>query len=127
MPPNPPLVCIVEDDAAVRNALKFSLEVEGMAVRVYDGADSLLSDPGLPSCQCLVVDFRMPATDGLDLVKAIGARGIAIPVIMITGQATRDLRRRAEKLGIRRVIEKPLPDGDLLRAVQAAVGDEPLS
>jgi hypothetical protein len=44
---------------------------------------------------------------------------------MITGQATRDLKRRAEKLGIRRVIEKPLPDGELLKAVQAAIADEP--
>jgi two-component system response regulator FixJ len=101
MQPNPPLVCVVDDDAGVRNALKFSLEVEGLAVRLYDGAVSLLGDPGLPSCRC--------------------------PVIMITGQATRDLKSRAEKLGVRRVIEKPSLDAELLVAVQAAIAGEPLS
>jgi FixJ family two-component response regulator len=124
--PNAPLVCVVEDDGAVRSALKFSLEVEGLAVRVYDGAASLLNDPGLPSCRCLVVDFRMPAIDGLELVQILRKRAVTTPVIMITGQATRDLRFRAQKLGIRRVIEKPLPDGELLKAVQAAIAGEPL-
>lgn len=127
MSPNSPVVCIVDDDGAVRNALKFSLEVEGgMAVRLYDGAASLLNDPGLPSCRCLVVDFRMPAMDGLELVRMLRAREIATPVVMITGQATRDLRFRAEKLGVRSVIEKPLPDGELLKAVQAAIAGAPL-
>ena len=91
MLPSSPIVCVVEDDAAVRNALKFSLEVEGLAVRVYDGALSLLHDPELPSCRCLVVDFRMPAMDGLELVGELRTRGITTPVIMITGRATRDL------------------------------------
>jgi FixJ family two-component response regulator len=121
MPPNSPVVCVVEDDAAVRNALKFSLEVEGLAVRLYNGAASLLGDPQLPSCRCLVVDFRLPAIDGLELVGVLRAREITAPVIMITGRATRDLKVRAAKLGIRCVIEKPLPDGDLLRAIQAAI------
>jgi FixJ family two-component response regulator len=119
------MVCVVEDDAAVRNALKFSLEMEGLAVRAYTGASGLLDDPALPSCRCLVVDFRMPAMDGLELVEVLTARGITVPVIMITAQATRDLRLRARKLGIRRVIEKPWPDGELLKAVQAAMADTP--
>ncbi|MBS0525716.1 MAG: response regulator [Proteobacteria bacterium] len=126
MQPNSPVVCVVEDDAAVRNALKFSLEVEGLAVRLYDGAASLLGDPGLPSCRCLVVDFRMPVMDGLELAGVLRMREITAPVIMITGRATRDLRLRAEKLGVRQVIEKPLPDGELVKAVQAAIAGEPL-
>jgi FixJ family two-component response regulator len=125
MRPSFPVVCIVEDDAAVRNALKFSLEMEELAVRAYNSAASLLDDPGLSSCRCLVVDFRMPAMDGLELVEILIARGVKTPVIMITGQATRDLRVRARKLGISRVIEKPWPNGELLKAVQAAIADTP--
>lgn len=122
MVPTAPIVCVVEDDAAVRSALKFSLEAEGLQVRVHAGASSLLDDPELPSCRCLVVDYRMPAVDGLELVEALGARGIAAPVIIITGRATRDLRARAARLGVHRVLEKPLPDGDLPRAIEAAIG-----
>jgi len=123
---NAPVVCVVEDDAAVRNALKFSLEMEGLAVRVHDSAASLLSDPELPSCRCLIVDYRMPAMDGLELAGAVKARGISAPVIMITGQATKALRIRADKLGIVCVIEKPWPNGLLLKAIQAAIVDGPL-
>jgi two-component system response regulator FixJ len=122
MMPTAPIVCVVEDDVAVRSALKFSLEAEGLQVRVYGGAPSLLDDPELPSCRCLIVDYRMPVIDGLELVKALGARGIAAPVIMITGRATRDLRVRAAKLGVHLVLEKPLPDSDLAKAIEAAIG-----
>jgi FixJ family two-component response regulator len=125
MPSTSPVVCVVEDDAAVRNALKFSLEVEGLAVRLHDGAASLLEDPGLPSCRCLVIDFRLPAMDGLELAEELRTRAIAAPIIMITGRATRDLRARAAKLGVRRVIEKPLPDGDLLQAILDAITAAP--
>ena len=123
MPLNPPVVCVVEDDTAVRNALKLFLEVEGLAVQVYASAVSLLDDPRLPSCRCLVVDFRMPVMDGLELAEELAARGITTPVIMITGRATRALRAYAEKLGIRQLIEKLLPDGELLKAIQTAMAD----
>lgn len=126
MMPSSPVVCVVEDDAAVRNALKFSLELEGLAVRAHDGAASFLSDPALPFCHCLVVDYRMPAMDGLQVAGAVKARGITAPVIMITGQATKDLRVRAAKLGILCVIEKPLADGVLLKVIQAAIAGAPL-
>lgn len=126
MVPTAPIVCVVEDDAAVRSALKFSLETEGLQVRVHAGASSLLDDPELPSCRCLIVDYRMPVVDGLELVEALGARGVTAPVIMITGRATRGLRARAAKLGVHLVLEKPLPDGDLPRAIEAAIGDRRL-
>ena len=69
------------------------------------------------------MDYRLPAMDGLELVVALRARAITAPVIMITGRATPDLRVRAEKLGVRPVIEKPLPDGDLLNAIQTAIDE----
>ncbi len=119
------MVCIVDDDAAVRSALKFSLEMEGLAVRTYDRAAGLLDDPDLSSCRCLIIDFRMPGMDGLELVKVLAARGITAPIIMIAGQVSRDLGVRARKLGIRRVIEKSCPDGELVKAVQAAIADAP--
>lgn len=125
MRPTSPVVCVVEDDAAVRSALKFSLEMEGLAVRAYKDASGLLDDPDLTSCRCLVVDFRMPKMDGLELVEELAARGITAPVIMITGRTTRDLGVRATKLGVRRVMEKPWPDGELVKAVHAAIADVP--
>jgi two-component system response regulator FixJ len=122
---NTPVVGVAEDDVAVRNALTFSLEVEGLAVRPHDGAASLLGDPQLPSCRCLVIDYRLPVMDGLELVSVLKARGITAPVVMISGRVTNDLRVRAQKLGVRCVIEKPLENGSLLKAIQALLVDGP--
>lgn len=114
-------VLIVDDDAAVRSALKFALEIEGLVVRIYDGPAALLADRDLPEFGCLVVDYRMPEMDGLQLVEALRARAIALPVIMITGRTNKQLRRFAKKLGISYVLEKPLSDGALVESIRSAL------
>jgi len=118
MPDMLDVVCIVEDDAAVRSALKFTLEIEGLSVRTYDGPVSLLEDRHLPPFGCLVVDYRMPVMDGLELTAALRERGLTAPAIMITGRSSKDLRARAEKLGIRHLLEKPLSDSALIDAIR---------
>ena len=125
MPDSLDVVCIVEDDAAVRNALKFVLEVEGLSVRTYDGPVSLLEDRHLPPFGCLIIDYRMPVMDGLELTAALRERGLNGPAIMITGRANKDLRARAEKLGIRRLLEKPLTDSALIDAIRDALKAPP--
>jgi two-component system, LuxR family, response regulator FixJ len=63
------LVIIVEDDRAVRDSLKFSLVVEGFAVRAYPDAEHLLAEEHLPDFDCLIVDQNMPGMNGLDLIS----------------------------------------------------------
>jgi two-component system, LuxR family, response regulator FixJ len=121
MPRRLDVVCVVEDDAAVRGALKFALELEELAVRAYDGPVSLLSDRNLPPFDCLVIDYRMPVMDGLELTAALRERGIEAPAIMITGQADKELRTRAERLGICLILEKPLADGALIESIRAVL------
>jgi FixJ family two-component response regulator len=116
-----PVICVVDDDAAVRNALKFALEVEGLDVRAYDGAVSLLKDPNLPPCGCLVVDYRLPVMDGLELIGVLRSRGIEAPAILITGRANKDLRAQVQKLGIHCLLEKPLSDNALLDSIRSAL------
>ena len=115
------VVCIVDDDAAVRNALKFALETEGLLVCTYDGPVSLLADRHIPPFGCLIIDYRMPVMDGLELTAALRERGLRGPVIMITGRTSKELRARAEKLGIRHLLEKPLSDGALINAIRDAL------
>ena len=115
------VVCVVDDDAAVRSALKFALEVEGMKVRLYDGGRALLDDPDLPQQGCLVIDYRMPGMDGMQLVDALRARAVRLPAIIITGQANGTLHRRAEHTKVDGILEKPLSGGGLVDAVRSAM------
>ena len=117
-----PLVVVVDDDAAVRHSLKFSLEIEGFAVRAYAGAEELLRSRDLSTCQCLIVDQDMPRMTGLDLVASLRNEGIRVPAILITGHVTPALSRRALDAGIA-VIEKPFLDNGLIELIRAATGN----
>ena len=122
MSKKPRTVLIVDDDAAVRSALKFALEVEGFEVRLYAGPEVLLADADLPRCGCLVVDYSMPVMDGLELIGALRKRHVSMPAILITSRANNELRRLAAKWGARQVVEKPLSGGALVESIRQALG-----
>lgn len=119
----PDVILLVDDDAAVRNALKFSLEMEGFSVRLYPTPEALLAENDLPAVGCLVIDYRMPDIDGLELVERLRNRGVSLPVLLISGRVTRSLRDRASGLGIRDVLEKPL--SDLAGSIRRVLDDGP--
>jgi two-component system response regulator FixJ len=121
MPSEKQTVLVVDDDAAVRSALKFALEVEGFRVQLYDGSAALLADGRLPKQGCLVIDYRMPGIDGLQLVDMLRARDVALPAILISGRVNQQLRGRAERSGVTAVLEKPLSDAALLESIRHAL------
>jgi FixJ family two-component response regulator len=119
------VVVVVDDDAAVRHALKFALESEGLKVRVHGNARALLADPELNGYACLVIDYRMPEIDGVELVDMLHSRGVMAPIIVITGRANAGMRERAARAGVGAILEKPLADGELSAAIHAAIGPPP--
>lgn len=116
-----PVLLVVDDDEAVLNSLKFCLESEGFAVRLYGEAQALLSEPDLPAVGCLVVDHHMPGVTGLELVARLRSDGVALPAILITGHPGATLRRRAAEAGVT-LIDKPLLGNDLSDAIRLALG-----
>jgi len=113
----PTTVLVVDDDSAVRNSLKFSLELEGFTVRLYVDGRELLDDPHLPACGCLVLDQVMPGMTGLEVVDALRHRGISNPAVLITSNASRQIRQRAAAAGVA-VIEKPFFGNALVDAIR---------
>ena len=89
------------------SSLKFSLVIEGFAVRAYADAEQLLAETHLPKFDCMIVDHNMPGMNGLDLVSELRARRIDTPAILITSHPNQSLRDRAASAGIP-IIEKPL-------------------
>jgi two-component system, LuxR family, response regulator FixJ len=112
-----PVVIVVDGDAAVRNSLRFSLEVEGFAVRDYASGAELLKDTGRSSGDCLVVDQNMPGMTGLDLVARLRERAITFATILMACHVTPVLRERAVSAGIS-LVEKPMLGNLLLDRIR---------
>src|SRR6185503_17249009 len=94
------LIFVVDDDAAVRNSLKFSLEIDGFAVRTYANAEELLRSSNLNDFQCVIVDQDMPRMTGLELVAALRKQGLEVPTVLISGRLTPAVTRQASAAGI---------------------------
>ena len=116
------IVLVLDDDEAVRESLKFSLELEGFAVRLCADGDELLAHPDLDRASCLILDYRMPAMDGFEVLARLAAKRATLPVILITSDVSSSLRSRAARVGVLQVLEKPLSDSALLENIQAALG-----
>ena len=120
-PPVAGIVLVVDDDAAVRAALKFALEVEGFCVRLYDGPRALLADHNLPDRACLVIDYRMPEIDGIELIDHLRRRIVMLPAILISGRVSKHLRSLALRSGLTRILEKPLSDAALVDSIRGVL------
>ncbi|MGH7069943.1 MAG: response regulator transcription factor [Acetobacteraceae bacterium] len=111
-------VAVVDDDAAVLDSLKVLLETTGHRVAVYASAAAFLDDGGTEPA-CLILDHHMPEMTGLELAARLRKAGVSVPVLLITGVHSLTIAARAAELGIERVLEKPLDEGDLLSFVTA--------
>jgi FixJ family two-component response regulator len=115
------VVIVVSDDLAVRNSLKFWLEIEGLTVRGYVSGADLLGAGDLARCDCLVIDQKMAATGALDLIAQLRDRHFTAPAILIASHPSLSLRQRAEKAEVR-IVEKPLVGNALLDKIRDVVG-----
>jgi len=113
-----PLVVVVDDDQAVRNSLKFSLETEGFAVRAYAGGRDLLMDwIGFPRDGCLIIDQNMPGMSGLELIARLRERDVAVRAILMTSHPTATVRKGAAAAGVR-ILEKPFLGNALVEVIR---------
>lgn len=111
------VVYIVDDDAAVLTSLQFALEVEGYTVHAFSDAKGLLGLHHIERQASLVIDYRLPDTNGLDLVQRLRAKGVTAPALIITSHPGPDLKRRANALSVP-ILEKPLLDNSLIAAIR---------
>jgi FixJ family two-component response regulator len=116
------VVIVLDDDLAVRNSLKFSLEIEGFTVRSYATGAELLGAGDPAPCGCLVVDQHMPGMSGLDLIDLLRSRHFSAPAILITSDPSLSVRERARKASVP-IVEKPLLGNALLQKIRDMAGD----
>lgn len=122
--PKIPLVAVVDDDEAVREALCDLLMVSGLACRIYENALAFLGDETARECDCLITDVRMPGMSGVELLEKLRRDGSDIPVVVLTSVVDDHLRVRADALGALAWLPKPVSEGVLLGHLKSALGDE---
>ena len=112
-----PIIAVIDDDPAVCNSLKFSLELEGFAVRAYRSGAEFLAASDFRDCKCFVIDQRMPAMSGMELIAELRRRNVSAPAILIISQPNRVLSARAAEAHVP-IIEKPLLSNALVDKIR---------
>lgn len=119
-----PTVFVVDDDAGVRDSLRFLLKSVGLATKTLGSAAEFLESYDVSQSGCLVLDVRMPAMSGLELQQRLNVRGAMIPVIFITGHGDIPMAVEAMQHGAFDFLQKPFRDQDLIDRLQKALAQD---
>lgn len=111
-------IYLIDDDDGVRRSVGFMLKTSRLDVQVFADGTAFLKevkhlDPG-----CVLLDVRMPGMDGLEVQAELRERGIAYPVVVMTGHGDVDVAVKAMKAGAVDFIEKPFDKQVVLEAVE---------
>ena len=120
-----PFVCVVDDDALIRDSLRNLFRSAGLKVETFASAQEFLSSRPPENPGCIVLDVQMPGITGLELQRELGGES-RIPIIFMTGYGDIPMSVRAIKAGAFEFLTKPCSDEDLLRTVNQAIQRGPL-
>lgn len=113
------LVCIVDDDAAVRDSISLMLGLKGFDCRTYaDGVAFLTATPNRPCC--LVLDIKMGEMNGLMLQEKIKSLNLPVEIVFLTAYADVDVMRSAFLNSAVDFLEKPVVMTQLIEALEKA-------
>lgn len=117
-----PLVCVVDDDDAVRLSIGLLIETLGLPVRSFASALDVLEDSEvLARAHCLVLDVRMPGLSGVGLQERLIRLAHTAPIIFVSGHGDVPMVARAMHDGAFDFLQKPFNEQVLLDRVQEAV------
>ena len=116
-----PLITVVDDDEAIREAIQSLLRSVGFRAEVFPSAEDFWSAGHRQNAACLIVDVRMPRMSGLELQRQLATAHCPMPIVFITAHGDEETRARALRGGAVDLLDKPFNDEVLLRAVQAAL------
>jgi len=121
--PNNSRISVVDDDAALRKAIKGLLRSAGFDAEVFASAEEVLNSGRLDGTACLILDVRMPGMSGIALQERLIASGRMVPIVFITAHADEEETTRALERGAVDCLQKPFDDDALLDAIAKAIGE----
>lgn len=119
--PSPPVIAVVDDDEAIRDALSEFLQVLSLDCRTFEQAETFLAAYSPGAFDCLITDLRMPGMSGMGLIRALRARGSSLPVIVITSSTQVESRSEAIAGGAFAYLTKPVSEELLIQNLKEAL------
>ncbi|MGA3236726.1 MAG: response regulator transcription factor [Bryobacteraceae bacterium] len=116
-----PFVFVIDDDEAVRDAVRKLIASVGLRVETFGSTREFLSRERPEAPACLVLDVRLPDVSGLEFQRDLAEANIHIPIIFITGHGDVPMTVRAMKAGAVEFLTKPFRGQELLDAIQEAI------
>lgn len=114
-------IFVVDDDAAVRDALSVIFDMEGYDVRTYADGDQFLAAVKTEKPGCVLLDVHMPGKSGLDILRSMDVGSFPAPVFIISGQGDIPMAVSAIKAGATDFIEKPFDAETVVTRVREAI------
>ena len=115
------MIAVVDDDEGLRNSIHRLLRSVGYEVKTFEGAEFFLDSGAMHEAKCIILDFKMPGMDGLQLLSRLNDSQCSVPVILVSASGDANLRRRASEAGAFQFVKKPFDPISLLLAVTAAL------
>lgn len=119
----PCTIAVIDDDDALREAMKDMLESLGYEAIAFSSATEFLDFYGRRPIHIIVSDVKMAGIDGLRLLKILNERGIRTPLIFMTAFGDQRLRAEAKRAGALAVLSKPVDSDQLVALLEGAIGD----
>jgi len=116
-----PIVFVVDDDFAIREALESLIRQAGWRPELFESAQAFLAHRRVLVPSCLVLDVTLPGLNGLELQSLIAGERREMPIIFMTGHADVPMSVKAMKAGAVEFLTKPVPEDVLLSAIEAAI------
>jgi CheY-like chemotaxis protein len=112
---------LIDDDPQIRRAYARMLASHGYDVTAADGATAALEALDSASFDIVITDLAMPHMNGIALIQEIRARGLEIPILLLSGSATPADEARAVELRVSACLYKPISREDLTTAIRTAL------
>lgn len=116
-----PVIAIIDDDETGARSADRLIQRGGYRTRLFNSGDAFLAEQDLGAVDCVLLDLRMPGTDGLGVLRALAGRHAVPPVLVLTGYGAVAEAVEAMKLGARDFLEKPYRAQALLAAIRHAL------
>lgn len=114
-------IYLIDDDAAVRDALIIFLEICDYSVDAFESSEAFLEQADETNQGVLVLDIRLPGMSGIELQTELRQRRIDIPIIFITGHGDEEIRESVTQEGVIDFLEKPIDHSALLNRIEVAM------